>query len=286
MPLEPREGRIAMSNYAELVNKHYGPTDISARILERLQKAGKDLARLSRDDLAPFDEFHSGGREATRELARFAELRSGMEVLDVGSGVGGPARTLAAEVGCRVTGIDITAEYCRVAQMLTEKVGLSDKVRIHCGNALDMPFDKASFDVVWSQNTLMNIDDKARLFREIRRVLRSGGMFAFETILAGPAEEIHFPVFWADSPSLSFLVKPEEIRALLSAAGIRELRWEDTTKRSIANQRKRKEAIEREGPPILGLGVLVPTDVLAKMDNHLRNNEEGRTITVQAVYVA
>jgi len=274
-----------MSKYSDSLNRHYGPTDISTRILEKLQKAGKDLSSLSREDLAPFDEFHTGGRESTRELARFARVRTGMEVLDVGSGVGGPARTLAAEFGCLVTGIDLTAEYCRAAEMLTEKVGLDAYVRIHCGDALDMPFENASFDVVWSQNTLMNIDDKARLFQEIHRVLRPGGMFALETFLEGRISDIHFPVFWADSPSLSFLVKVEEVKALLSAAGFRERGWDDTTQRSITNQRKRKEAIQGGGPPILGLGVIVPTDLLTKMDNVLRNNEEGRTVTVQTVYV-
>lgn len=275
-----------MPTYSEAVNEHYGPTDISARIIERLEKAGKDVGNLSRDDLAPFDEFHSGGLASTRELARFAKLRPGLKLLDVGSGIGGPARTLAAEFGCEVIGVDLTEEYCRAAEMLTDKLGLGDKVQFRCANALDMPFADGSFDVVWSQNTLMNIHDKVGLFQQIRRVLRPGGMFAFETVLAGTTPDIHFPVFWADSPSLSFLVKPSELRGLLSAAGLRETAWEDTTERSITNQRKRKEAVQRDGPPVLGLGVIVPNEVLAKTDNVLRNNEESRTVTVQAVYVA
>jgi SAM-dependent methyltransferase len=168
--------------------------------------------------------------------------------------------------------------------MLTEKVGLSGKVQFRCANALDMPFANGAFDVVWSQNTLMNIEDKAQLFLEIRRVLRPGGIFAFETILAGPVSEIHFPVFWAESPGLSFLVTAEKLKGLLMSVGLSERAWEDTTARSIVNQRKRKEAMQRDGPPLLGLGVIVPNDVLAKMDNVLRNNEETRTVTVQAVY--
>jgi len=273
-----------MSKYSEAINRHYGPTDISSRIIERLQKAGKDIARLSRDELASFDEFHGGGRESTRELARIAVERPGLKILDVGSGVGGPARTLAAEFGCEVTGMDVTAEYCRAATMLTDMVGLASKVRFLCANALDMPFADAAFDVVWSQNTLMNIEDKARLFRETRRVLRPGGLFAFETVLEGTAPDIHFPVFWAASPSLSFLVEPGELKTLLSSAGMRETRWDNTTARSIASQKKRNETIRRDGPPVLGLEVIVPDDLLAKMDNGLRNNVEGRTLTVQAVY--
>ena len=273
-----------MSNYSEAVNEHYGPTDISARIIERLKDAGKDIGNLSRDDLSPFDEFHTGGRESTRELARFAALRPGLKLLDVGSGIGGPARTLAAEFACEVTGVDLTEEYCRAAEMLTDKLGLGSKVQFRCANALDMPFADGSFDVVWSQNTLMNIEDKSRLFQQVRRILRPGGIFAFETVLAGTTPDIHLPVFWADSPALSFLPKPSELKGQLSSAGLRETAWEDTTARSIANQRKRKGAIQRDGPPVLGLGVIVPKDVLAKMDNVLRNSEESRTMTAQAVY--
>lgn len=273
-----------MSSYSEAVNEHYGPTDISARIIERLNKAGKDIGNLSRDDLSPFDEFHTGGRESTRELVRFAELRPGLKLLDVGSGIGGPARTIAAEFGCEVTGVDLTQEYCRAAEMLTDKLGLGSKVQFRCANALDMPFADGSFDVVWSQNTLMNIKDKMRLFQQIRRVLRPGGIFAFETVLAGTTPDIHFPVFWADTPALSFLAKPSELKGQLTSAGLREIAWEDTTARSIANQRKRKEAIQRDGPPVLGLGVIVPKDVLAKIGNVLRNSEEFRTMTAQAVY--
>ena len=273
-----------MPRYTDSLNRLYAPTDICARIVERLCQAGKDLETLTRDDLAPFDEFHGGGRASTRSLARLAGVRPGARVLDVGSGIGGPARTLAAEFGCVVTGIDLTAEYCRAAQMLTEKVGLSSAVRFECANALDMPFPTGAFDVVWSQNTLMNIEDKARLCREVHRVLRPGGMFAFEVILAGAVAGIHFPVFWAESPALNFLVTPAEMKTLLAEAGLHERHWEDATEATITNQRRRIESIERDGLPLLGLDVIVQTDFRAKLDNVLRNNEEARTVNILAVY--
>jgi MPBQ/MSBQ methyltransferase len=273
-----------MQGFDERINLHYGGTDLCARILDRLREAGKDPDRLTRDDLAPFDEFHSGGRESTRELARFAGLEGGMRVLDVGSGVGGPARTLAAEFGCRVTGIDLTREFCRAAEMLTGKVGLAAQVDFRCGNALELPFADASFDVVWSQNTLMNIEDKARLFRGIGRVLRPGGLFAFEAVLAGPVAGLRVPVFWADCADLSFLSTPAQTKALLAGAGFSERRWEDTTPRTVAAQRKRSAAIAREGQSVLSLGVIVPTDTALKIGNGLANNEEGRTLTVQALF--
>jgi len=273
-----------VSKYSSTVNEHYGPIDISKRILEKLQSIGVDVDNLSRDDLAPFDEFHSGGRLSTRNLARFAELRPGMKVLDVGSGIGGPARTLAAEFECDVTGLDLTMEYCRAARILTDKVGLREKVRFLCGNALEMPFADESFDIVWSQNTLMNIDNKTQLFREIHRILRPNSIFVFEAILAGRAPDLHFPVFWADSPSLSFLTTPSDLKRLLESLSLHESVWEDTTAQTIINQKNRRETINHGDKPMLDLGVIVTKDLHLKMQNVLRNNEESRTVTVRAIY--
>jgi len=207
-----------------------------------------------------------------------------MEVLDVGCGIGGPARTLAAEFGCRVVGLDLTAEFCRAAEMLTDRLGLAERVRFRHGDAAAMPLEDCSFDAVWSQNTLMNIEDKGRVFSEVRRVLRPGGRFAFETVLAGTGSEIHFPVFWASSPRLNHLVSPAAIRSLLAAAGLTEIAWEETTAAVVALARKRIAVYDREGPGPLGLSVIVPDDVEVKMRNSLRNCEEGRTAAVQAVY--
>lgn len=250
----------------------------------RLEQAGKDVRNLSRDDVSSFDEFHGGGRESTREMAEMAGLQPGMEVLDVGSGIGGPARTLAAEFGCRVTGIDLTSEFCRAAEMLTEKLRLTELVKIKCSDAIDMPFDRASFDVVWSQNTFMNIEDKTRLFSEIYRVLRPGGILAFETVLAGPKKGMFYPVFWASSPSLNFLISTDQMKTLLTTTGFCEEAWEDVTERTIKNQQHRKIATESRDAETLSLAVVVDTDVQAKIDNVLRNNIEGCTVRIQAVY--
>ncbi len=268
------------------VNEQYGGGDVGSRILAVLRDAGKELHALTREDLAPFDEFHSGGRESTRELARLAGLTPGLQLLDLGSGVGGPARTLAGDFGCDVTGLDLTAEFCRAAEMLTARVGMSDRVRFRQGNALAMPFADASFDVAWSQNAIMNIEDKAALAREIARVLRPGGLFAFEAVLAGPVGSPHYPVFWADTPGISHLVSPTLLNDLLTGAGLRARVWEDRTERSRATGRQRREAARAglQGQAI-GFGALVPRGFKEKVENSLRNYEEGRTIGVQGVYV-
>lgn len=138
-----------MATWDRPIANHYGATtDVSARILASLVAAGRDLDRLTCGDLASFGEFHAGGLASTRELARLAAMGPGSQVLDVGCGIGGPARMLAAEFGCQVTGIDLTESFCHAARMLTAKLGMSDRVQCCRGTALQLPFASASFDTV------------------------------------------------------------------------------------------------------------------------------------------
>lgn len=272
------------SDYAHTINRHYGAAQLSARILERLRAAGKDPATITRDDLATFDEFHTGGRESTRGLARLAGLRPGMRVLDVGSGIGGPARTLAAEFGAEVVGLDLTEEFCRAATTLTELVGLADRVTFRHGDALTMPFEDGRFDVVWSQNSIMNIPDQSRLFAEVHRVLVPGGTLALEAVFAGPVEGVIFPTFWASAPELNFLMTPAAARALLGTAGFREVRWEDTTADTLDHARRRRPPPPvPEAAPALGRDTIVLEDVARKIENAVRNLEGERIVTVRAV---
>src|SRR5215831_11570991 len=154
------------------VETHYTSADLGKTILAALKEAGKDLDHPTPDDLAPVDEFHGGQRPATIRLAELVGFAGTERVLDVGSGLGGPSRYLAWRYGCRVSGIDLTAEFVRVAEMLTELTGLAGKTDYRQGNALALPFEDNAFDVVWSQNAAMNIADRDRLYREMRRVLK------------------------------------------------------------------------------------------------------------------
>jgi ubiquinone/menaquinone biosynthesis C-methylase UbiE len=167
------------------VETHYTRQDLGGLILAALKQAGKDIEHLTPDDLAPVDEFHGGQRQATIRLADLLGFRGGERVLDIGSGIGGPSRFLASRYGCQVTGIDLTAEFCRVAEMLTRLTGLTDKADYRQGNALDLPFEDMSFDVVWSQNASMNIADRDRLYSEMHRVLKPGGRLALQEVVAG-----------------------------------------------------------------------------------------------------
>lgn len=269
----------------EAIRTHYGRPDLAAVILAALEDAGADLQQLSLEALAPIDEFHIRGRAATLELAQAAGLRSTMRVLDIGSGIGGTSRCLAKEFGCRVTGIDLTDEYCQVASMLTARVGLDALVDYRQGDATNLPFADNEFDVVWSEHTAMNIPDKRRLYGEMHRVLKPGGTLAIYDVLAGPSGPVLFPVPWARTPDTSFLVSPEELRELLRDSGFTVADWKDTTAEAREWFVKLAERIRREGFPALGFHLLMGHDFRAMAQNQGRNLEEGRISLGQIVSV-
>src|SRR5687768_3835784 len=123
-----RRKSMDQENARNSVEHHYGRGDILNSIMRALRDLGKDVTQLTPADLAPVDEFHIRGRDATVELANRAALKPGLRVLDVGSGLGGSARYLASTHHVQATGIDLTAEYVDVARTLAELVGLQERV--------------------------------------------------------------------------------------------------------------------------------------------------------------
>jgi ubiquinone/menaquinone biosynthesis C-methylase UbiE len=264
------------------VGAHYGRGGFGEAILAALRAAGHDPDAIVVDDLAPVDQFHLRGRDATLELVALAGFEPGMRVLDVGGGIGGPARVLARERRCCVTVLDLTDEFCRVGADLTRRARLDGLVQFRHGDATAMPFDAAAFDGAWTQHATMNIADKTRLYAEIHRVVRPGGVFAFHDILAGPAQPIRFPVPWAREPALSHLSSPDEMRALLRAAGFRERIWRDET--AAGHEWLRKRVAAGAGPPRpLGQHLLFGADTPLVFATLLRNFDEDRLRAVMAV---
>jgi ubiquinone/menaquinone biosynthesis C-methylase UbiE len=272
-----------MSDYAHAINQLYGQADLSAKILTALREAGKDLNALTRDDLTSFDEQHDGGQETTRELAHLAGLCAGLHVLDVGSGLGGPARTLAAEFGYQVTGLDLSEAFCQAATMLTARVGLQERVAFRRGSAMDLPFEEATFDAVWTQGVLMNISNKPRFFAEAYRVLRPGGRLAFQASMAGPVPGIYYPALWADDAQLSFLVSPEECRRLLVATGFHERTWQDVTAQAAGRAQIHRTAGVAGASIRALIAPLLQTNLEERFANQRRNYAEGRVVRAMAV---
>jgi ubiquinone/menaquinone biosynthesis C-methylase UbiE len=277
-------GRQAdMSRSAQSVADHYKRRALGDTILAALKAAGKNLDHLTPDDLAPVDEFHSGQRKATVRLAQLAGITGRERVLDVGCGIGGPSRYLAHAFGCQVTGLDLTAEFIALAAMLAQRTRLADKVTYRQGDACDLPFADASFDVVWSQNAAMNIADRERLYGEMRRVLKPSGRLALQDVAAGPGGEPYYPTPWANDRSISFLFTPQATRAALERIGFRVLAWHDTTRESLEQQIARAKALETESLPPLGLHILIGSDFPTVTKNMLRNLQEQRIELLNAV---
>ncbi len=271
-------------DYDAAVNKHYGRNDLMETILAGLRAAGKDPDHITYEDLTPVDNFHTRGRDSTRELARLAGFSPGLNVLDMGGGLGGPARLLAAECGIHVTVLDLTEEYCRVGQLLTERVGLAGLVTFRVGNALDLPFPGAAFDAVWTQHSSMNIPDKERLYSEVHRVLKPRGKLALHEIMGTSLGPVHFPVPWAGVPEISFVRPAEEMRALLASSGFRETAWIDVSGPSLDFFHMLSETTSPGSSAPGRTNLFLGNQANAAFINQARNLEEGLTVVIMAAY--
>ena len=237
-----------MSDAREITG-HYTSGDLLTRLEARLREDGFDPARPTAEALAPYDHFHGRGLEATEDMAGMLQVAETDHVLDVGSGLGGPARYVATRFGCRVSGIDLTAEFCDVARHLTALLGLEDRVSISQGDALAMPFDDAMFDGAYSMNVSMNIADKRALYREIRRVLKPGAWLMLSEAAQGPGGEPDFPTPWARTASSSFLATEAETRTNLEACGFAIETLRDTTEAALAYGARSRALVEAGGKP-------------------------------------
>jgi ubiquinone/menaquinone biosynthesis C-methylase UbiE len=270
-------------NPRQKIGDHYGVGGLLDAILRALAAMGQDLSRLRPKDLAPVDEFHVRGREATVELANLVALGLGSRVLDAGCGLGGSVRYLADEHQCRATGIDLTREYVQTARALAEKVGLAAKAQFIQASALEIPFAGGSFDIVWTEHAQMNIADKNRLLSETARVLKAGGRFVFHEILQGEGGEPYYPLPWAGDSSISFLATAASLQEFLREAGLSILYWVDKSQQSLEWFAAVGEKLRKGGRPPLGLHLLMGENARLKSQNQVRNLQERRIAVIQGV---
>jgi SAM-dependent methyltransferase len=255
---------------------YWSRPQLGERLLDAVAASGLDLHTATPEELAPLDQFHGGGKDATRALADQAGVRAGMRVLDVGGGLAGPARMLAVEYGAHVTVLDLTVDYLRAGALLTVRMGLTEQVQLCCGHALNLPFPDNSFDLVWTQNSGMQIADKRGLYREFFRVLRPAGRLAQLEPIAGPVQPPHFPLMWAREAADSHLLTADALREVILATGFVEQAWHPAV--------TFRESAPNPGPAPRTIQSLVMGERLAVIQEaRARNAAEDRLRTVLLV---
>lgn len=264
------------------IARHYGSSGLVERVRAALVEAGLGSGLIEPKALSAIDEFHVGGRAATSHVLGQLGLQPGMCVLDIGCGLGGVTRYLAKEHGSRATGIDLTPEYIEIARELNKRTGLSDRMEMVTGSALDLPFADGSFDAAVTLHVAMNIADRARMYAEAYRVLKPGSLFAMYDVTKGPAEGLRFPVPWAETEATSFVVTPAEMRRLVEAAGFEIVHEEDRREVAMAHHRARvAQATTGTAQPALGMHLLQGPTMKQKSQNMVAMLEAGQiTITL------
>lgn len=266
------------------ISSHYSRGQLRNRLNTALAEDGIDSGHLSIEALAPYDQFHGRGLEATAEIADQLQIEATDHLLDIGSGIGGPARYFAHRFGCEVTGIDLTAEFCDVARDLTRALGLEKKVTFELGNALAMSFANGCFDGAYSMNVSMNIADKRAFYREIHRVQEPGAWLMLSEIAKGTGGDPDYPTPWANNAHTSFLSTPEETRSGLVEAGFDVVRLHSTLERALAFGARSRAMVERgEKPPHRAVQLIHGEMATRAMANTARGLAESRIVPIEVL---
>jgi SAM-dependent methyltransferase len=274
-----------MANDALDVSTHYRVAGLRDLLDAKLGMSAPDGRRWRLSDFAALDQFHFGGWQATAELASLCELTPSSTVLDLGSGLGGPARYLATAFDCSVEGIDLSADFVDAARYLTDRVGLTDRVSFQQGDARRIPFLANYFDVVWTQHVAQNIQDRASLYREVARVLRPGGRFAIFDPVATAMGPPDFPLPWSRTPATSFLATAERMQDYLLADGLFEIvSWVVRTAEALAWAAS-QPAPGSPSPtaPVMTLAQVIGPDTPVMVQNFTAGLKSGRLALVRAV---
>lgn len=265
------------------IAEHWAKGDVYGLIVSALEKMSIPLERLTIEDLAPVDHFHARGLPATVELADRLPIQAGQHILDIGCGLGGPARYIARRFQCKVSGVDITPPFVDAANKLTTLLRMDLQVQVRHGDGQRLPYPDAHFDGAYTQHVTMNVADRARFFAEAYRVLKPGAFFALTEHGLGPTGNPYHPLPWSADGSGAYLITPSQTRTLLENGGFEDIVVEDTGAKYVAGYRNAIERAERGALPPLGIHILMGETALQKTRNAARNIEERRTHPIQVV---
>jgi ubiquinone/menaquinone biosynthesis C-methylase UbiE len=266
------------------VSKHYGHGALTQAIRSGLALQGKSTDTVTIDDLAPVDEFHIGGRRASEDFLDQLAFSNQTKVLDVGCGLGGAARFVANRYGSQVTGIDLTEEYVETGNTLCKWVGLDERISLHQGSALAMPFTERSFNGAYMLHVGMNIEGKEKLADEVARVLEPGSVFGIYDVMRTGPGDLAFPVPWATTPGLSAVADSDRYKSALQKAGFNILAERNRREFALAffTDLRAKTAVA-SGPPPLGLHVLMGENTPEKVQNMIDNISRGLIAPVELI---
>ena len=257
------------------VENHYSHGELVDAIRAAVGELGISPASVTVDALAPVDEFHIGGRQATKAFLDQLDICTGEHVLDVGCGLGGAGRFAAQSYGCRVTGIDLTNDYVRAGEILCEWVGLDDLITLDRGDATATPYAENAFDKSYMLHVGMNIADKKALAVELFRVLRPGGRVGVYDVMRTGRGPLRFPVPWATTPAENWVATPEVYREALEEAGFRITAERDRSESALEffSDLQGRSGDEKVSP--LGLHLLMGESAPVKVQNMIDNVSAG-----------
>jgi len=216
------------------VAQHYGNDGIVSRIVSALADAGFDTNDLEPNVFAGADEFHIGGRKGSEYVAKALDLESGQRLLDIGSGIGGPARFIANTLDVTVEGIDLTPEFVEAAVEITEMVGMTEQVSFEVGSATSIPFEDDTFDASTMLHVGMNISDKELLFREMARVTKPDGSIVVYDVMRTGEDDLVFPMPWSSTSEYSFVDTVNAYVKAAESAGLELLTVDDHAEMAVA----------------------------------------------------
>lgn len=265
------------------ISDHWGTGDVYARIIAAMEAASIAPDKVTVEQMAPVDHFHARGFPATVELADALPIQEGDHLVDIGCGIGGPARYMAWRFGCYVSGVDITAPFVDAANKLTALLKMEDSVTIELGDGQHLPYGDQVFDGGYTQHVTMNIADRTQFFGEAFRVFKPGGFFALTEHGLGPQGSPHYPLPWSEDGSGAFLVTPAETVGYLEQAGFVDIAVANTGEKYLAGYERAMELAARGELPAFGTHILLGETAPAKTRNAARNIEEGRTHPIQVI---